>query len=74
MTRLKLSLAACAFLLATGTAFVSHGFTAGWYEPNYPQDQTANAAPPAECIGEVVLCSTKYNSAGMAIDTRYLPD
>ncbi|WP_316787797.1 DUF6520 family protein [Pedobacter frigoris] len=70
MKHLKLSLAAVAFLLATGTAFVSHGITAGWYEPSYPQDQTASPAPPSQCTGNKALCSTQYDANVNVLATR----
>lgn len=68
MKKLKISLAASAFILTIGASVASHAFTAGWYI----KDKTgtyAGTTRPAQCNGSLNLCATQYDSNGNAVAT-----
>ncbi|MBE9598668.1 DUF6520 family protein [Pedobacter sp. MC2016-24] len=70
MKRVKISLAALAFVVATGAAFASADPTPNkWYAPSYPASTVALDQAPEGCsIGED-LCATHYDNLGRPFET-----
>lgn len=62
MKKMRIKLAAVAFILTIGTTYAAQTIADGWYVPDYTTGQTPRGSAPSNCNDFNVLCATHYTS------------